>query len=211
MRILDLFCGAGGAAMGLHRACPDAVIVGVDIAPQKHYPFMFVQGDAMATPLEGYDFIWASPPCQAHSALKHYGTNLGRAWPDYIPNLRLRLLVAGAPYVIENVLRAPLLRPALLCGQMFGLPLMRHRLFETNWPLLVPPHVVPCLRRHNGKVVTVAGHGGGRSRSNRRMNWIKQEGQAAMGIDWMTRRELTQSVPPAYSEFILRQFVSLGG
>src|SRR5512135_844069 len=105
--------------MGLHRALPDAEIVGVDIKPQPRYPFTFVQADAMTFPLEGYDFIWASPPCQAHTALRKMWNSKPHA--DLIPQTRERLVAAGIPYVIENVPGAPLSNPIRLCGTAFGL------------------------------------------------------------------------------------------
>ena len=118
MRALDLFCGAGGASMGLHRAGFD--VVGVDIVPQKHYPFTFIQADALTFPLDGFDFVWASPPCQFASVLtaqhRHKHSNL-------IPAIRERLQAAGVPYLIENVAgaRSHLRNPIMLCGSMFGL------------------------------------------------------------------------------------------
>jgi DNA (cytosine-5)-methyltransferase 1 len=109
-RILDLFCGAGGAAMGLHRAFPEAEIVGVDIKPQPHYPFKFVLDDAMTYPLEGFDFIWASPPCQAYSRLKNAWN--ARQHEKLIPATRERLMGADAFWVIENVVGAELSNPS---------------------------------------------------------------------------------------------------
>lgn len=212
MRILDLFCGAGGAAMGLHRAFPCAEIVGVDIKKQKRYPFTFFQADALTYPLEGFDFVWASPVCKGHTALQHYGTNRNRAkWPNQIPIIRARLNACPAWWCIENVERAPLETDMFLCGQMFGLPLIRHRLFETNFHWLRPPHT--CAKRgatrlplnHPDRVFTIAGHGYGSSRSNKGLTWNKAAGQRALGIDWMIRAELAEAIPPAYSEFIARQ------
>src|SRR5258708_28352590 len=130
MKVLDLFCGAGGAAMGLPRAWPDAEILGVDIVPQPRYPFKFVQADAMTFPLEGYDFIWASPPCQAFSKTRRI---TGKEYPDLIDPIRQRF-PTRIPYVIENVTGAPLFAPVMLCGTMFGLKVIRHRNFETNFP-----------------------------------------------------------------------------
>ena len=209
MKVLDLFSGAGGAAMGLHRAWPDAEIIGVDIVNQPRYPFRFVQADAMTFPLEGYDFIWASPPCQAHSVASIVHKNNGKIYQNFIPETRERLLASGLPFVIENVFGAPLKFPVILCGLMFGLPIFRHRLFECSWPMLFPR----CS--HKGKRIgegyySIAG-GAGRWKSWGRIHKGVSKGtrvqwRDAMGIDWMLRRELTQAVPPAYSEFIARQF-----
>ena len=199
-RLLDLFCGAGGAAMGYHRAGFE--VVGVDIAPQPHYPFRFIQADALTFSLDGFDAIHASPPCQAYS----WATRRDRAdrFALLIDFTRLALDGLGLPYVIENVPGAPLREPAMLCGRMFGLPLIRHRLFETNWqlwPLPGHPRHVGLIRA--GKAVTVAGHGG----DNVRGNGGRAAKQAAMGIDWMTDEELNEAIPPAYTEWIGAQLL----
>lgn len=211
MRVLDLFCGAGGAAMGLHRAWPDAEIVGVDIKLQKHYPFTFVLGDAMVYPLEGFDFVWASPPCQAYSSVGKQcrARRPGKYHhPDLIDAVRIRLLASGADWVIENVVSAPLRNCFTLCGSQFGLDIRRHRIFESSRFLLIPPcshhlhngEFRSLDKRRNGKpsrVVGVHGHINYRGESELR--------KKAMGIDWMTDQELTQAIPPAYSEFIAKQ------
>ena len=193
-RLLDLFCGAGGAAMGYHRAGFE--VVGVDIKPQPHYPFEFHQADALTYPLDGFDAIHASPPCQAYSwAARRW--DIPRA--DLVDATRDLLLVAGLPWVIENVPGAPLRGPAILCGRMFDLPLIRHRLFETDWqlwPLPGHPRCVGLIKA--GKAVTVAGHGG----DNVRGNGGRAAKRAAMGIDWMDDTELNEAIPPAYTEWI---------
>ena len=153
-RLLDLFCGAGGAAMGYHRAGFE--VVGVDIKPQPHYPFEFHQADAMTYPLEGFDAIHASPPCQGYSPhvsseSSAWAGTRGKDEPRLIGAVRERLV--GHAYVIENVVgaRRELRGPLLLCGTMFGLPIARHRLFEMNWRIgaFDAPHhpgarVSPC-------------------------------------------------------------------
>ena len=213
-KILDLFCGAGGAAMGLHRAFPEAEIVGVDIKPQKHYPFKFIQADAMTFDLSGYDFIWASPTCQSDSISTKKWRNLGYEYPETITATAERLRKQDKLYCIENVTgaRRKLNSPFRLCGLMFGLKVVRHRWFETNFLVMVPPHPncsgavtkriainEPCghgMPGHTYRALTVVGHGGN-SQSFRWQDW-----KDAMGIDWMTKQELTQAVPPAYSEWI---------
>lgn len=198
LRLLDLFCSAGGCSVGYHRAGYD--VVGVDINPQPHYPFEFHQGDALEYPLDGFDAIHASPPCQAYAQAALSQRNSGKVYPDLIVPVRKRLQRAGVPYVIENVIDAPLKNAIMLCGSMFGLRVWRHRLFETTvqyWPLLYP-----C--NHVGLGICVVGHG--------TPSWIRKknggkcvgiaEMREAMGIDWMNRNELSQAIPPAYTEFI---------
>lgn len=171
LKALDLFCGAGGASMGLHRAGFD--VTGVDIRPQPRYPFAFHQADALAFPLEGFDFIWASPPCQAFTALRHMPT--AKEHPNLIPETRARLIGVGASYCIENVPGAPLGDAGhliMLCGTMFGLQtadgraeLRRHRLFEASFSIALRPAcqhgMVPLdghVRDRCRKVLTVVGH-----------------------------------------------------
>jgi DNA (cytosine-5)-methyltransferase 1 len=198
MKVLDLFCGAGGAAMGIHQALPDAEITGVDLAPQKNYPFNFILGDALTFPLEGYDFVWASPPCQQHTSLRRV---TGKTYADWIAATRARLRAWGGPWVMENVPGAPLTYSAVLCGAAFGLKVYRHRLFESNYLLLAPPHVphrdqTPRAGRGISPkgFISIAGHMG-------HLAYTRQ----AMGIDWMTRDELSQAIPPAYSRYLIEQ------
>lgn len=199
--ILDLFCGAGGAAMGLHRA--GHKVVGVDIEPQPNYPFEFIRADALSFDLEGYDVYWASPPCQAYSRVCVNLRNAGNEYPDLIGATRQMLNETGKPYIIENVEGAPLRRDIMLCGMMFNLKLIRHRLFEIHgFHVQQPFHRKhkPRIKSPNGKTkgrfCTVAGQGHD-GFSNKISDW-----KIAMGIDWMTKKELTQAVPPAYAEYI---------
>ena len=195
-RLLDLFCGAGGAATGYHRAGFE--VIGVDIKPQPRFPFEFYQGDALTFPLDGYDVIHASPPCQAHSALRTLWRD--REHPDHVASTRLRLQAAGVPYVIENVPGAPLHDTVVLCGSSLALgsngrQLWRHRLFECNFPVMVPP----CA--HRGQPVGIYGHGGGGSMT-RGYKGTKAEYQEAMEMPWATKAEIAQAIPPAYTEHI---------
>ena len=220
-RLLDLFCGAGGAAMGYHRAGFE--VVGVDIAPQPRYPFDFYQADALEylaeTGAEGFDVIHASPPCQAYSILRNLPWLRGFEYWDSIPPTRAALHEIGKPYVLENVVGAPV-DGIFLCGTMFGLrqpdggPEYRHRLFESTVFMLAPGHpkhyeaVVPG-RYIGRRADRLAGIGrsaegwGSRSLDNagsgtgHRQRW----GQA-MGIDWMRNADLAQAIPPAYTEWI---------
>lgn len=224
-RLLDLFCGAGGAAMGYHRAGFD--VVGVDIKPQPHYPFEFVQADALAFMDEGgwrgFDAIHASPPCQGYSphvssSSSRWAGTLGKDEARLIWAMRVRLhglrwenRLATIPYVIENVVgaRHELRGPTLLCGTMFGLPIPRHRLFETSWridPFSVPRHR-SCtgvardyaLRRGwDPRDMTVTGKGrnaGTKERWAEVMGWPDYAG---------TQHGLREAIPPAYTEYIGR-------
>lgn len=209
-RLLDLFCGAGGAAMGYSRAGFE--VVGVDIKPQKNYPFEFHQADALeflAQHGREYDMIHASPPCQAYSITKNLET--ARAdHPVLIEPTREALKNSRKPYVIENVPGAPLINPIMLCGTMFGLGVIRHRLFEIrpfvvyltsschhNGPVMPMWWKSRRIALANGKTfnyITVAGK-----------SFLMPEAKRAMGIDWMNRDELSQAIPPAYTEFIGKQ------
>jgi len=205
--LLDLFCGAGGAAMGYHRAGFD--VVGVDIKPQPHYPFMFWKFDAFefwrfGWSVEQFDAIHASPPCQPYSTTR---TLHSAEYPKLIKNVRELVRHTGLPYVIENVVGAPLETPVSVCGSSFGLPIRRHRLFESNlW-------LSPSLCAHQPNPVDVTGGGpskkartdgkGGRSRKPKNL----AEAREAMGIDWMTRDELNEAIPPAYTEYIGSQLI----
>jgi DNA (cytosine-5)-methyltransferase 1 len=218
-RLLDLFCGAGGSAVGYFRAGFD--VVGIDITPQKHYPFEFRQADALeylAVHGREFDAIHASPPCQRYSHAAFTKMNRERH-PDLVGVTRLVLSRIGLPWVIENVFGAPLRRGSImLCGLMFGLKVLRHRWFEMS----DPPAIVPEHPSHRGILIgrngfcCVCGHGGGvsgrmRAQFRRQPDGVfrdtKKHWQVAMGIDWMTRNELAQAVPPAYSEFIGNQLI----
>jgi DNA (cytosine-5)-methyltransferase 1 len=201
-RLLDLFSGAGGAAMGYYRAGFD--VVGVDIKPQKNYPFEFHQGDALTYPLQGFDAYHASPPCQRHSAMtKRWGPRQVAGHPDLIERTRARIQRTYKPFDIENVPGAPLLAPIMLCGSMFGLrsgiyELRRHRLFETSFDLSFTP--AACC--HQGLALPVYGHAGGRSKRDGLQFPGTDAWREGMGIDWMTGNELAQAIPPAYTEYI---------
>ena len=136
MRILDLFCCAGGSAKGYANAGFD--VVGVDVEPQPHYPYEFHQSDALSFPFDGFDAIHASPPCQGYSVTR--AMHQGKQHPMLIESTRARLVSSGLPYVIENVPGAPLQNPVTLCGEMFGLRVIRHRLFESNFYIPQPRH-----------------------------------------------------------------------
>ena len=206
MRALDLFCGAGGASMGLYRAGFD--VVGVDIKPQPRYPFTFIQGDALNPPvrLDDFDFIWASPVCKAFTdGAEGRARRSGRRHPNQIPDTRALLASSGVPWVIENVPRAPIRPDLKLHGHMFpSLRVIRKRHFELSWgPLMLTPNLPTGLLRR-GYICAV---GNGTPTGVREMGLpdaTTQDWREAMGIDWMTRDELSQAIPPTYSEFIGR-------
>lgn len=205
-RLLDLFCGAGGAAVGYHRAGFE--VVGVDIRPQPRYPFEFHQADAMTFPLDGFDAIHASPPCHDHSSAtrrnrKANGTD-GTGW--MLEATVRRLNARGLPWVAENVERADFgdTYRVRLCGSSFGLDVRRHRWFAANVPILTPPcaHRLqrPRFRSFDSRRTTLASVIGVHGHLN-------YPGEAelrrkAMGIDWMTVPELSPTIPPAYTEHI---------
>ena len=199
--LLDLFCGAGGAAMGYHRAGFD--VVGVDINPQPNYPFEFFQGDAMAWVLDtydpeyGFDAIHASPPCQAYSAASHLPDH-----PDLYEEVRELIEETGLPYVIENVPGAPFRSGITLCGSMFDLPVRRHRNFETSFLVLRQP----C--DHSGeRPYTITGHAGAGDFAHHR-GASAEDGPKLMDCDWMTWTEACQAIPPAYTEYIGTQLLA---
>jgi DNA (cytosine-5)-methyltransferase 1 len=224
MRLLDLFCGAGGAGMGYHRAGFTG-ITGVDIRPQPRYPFRFVQGDALEF-LRGvkagdFDLIHASPPCQRHSAMTRCRGN-ATDHPELIEPVRSLLEALGTPYVIENVPGAPLLNPLLLCGSMFrlrtreGSPLYRHRLFEApQVAALLPPcahSAEPAIGVYGGgqhplRRLSAARPARGWGRGTAHDHYGVEARREAMDIDWMTSAELSQAIPPAYTEFIGRRML----
>ena len=202
--LLDLYCGAGGASVGYHRAGFD--VVGVDIKHQKNYPFpLFYQSDAITfldllDPDLDFDAIHASPPCQIHTRATQCRPGLVETHVDLIAATRRRLQQTGRPWIIENVPGAPMRPDYKLCGCMFGLPrLRRERWFETSWQGF-------DLRQscsHSGRSVTVAGKPGHQdSKIGVMADWVE-----SMGIDWMSSRELPQAIPPAYTEYIGHQLI----
>lgn len=205
MKVLDLYCAGGGASMGLHRAWPNAEITGVDINRQSNYPFKFIQADATEFPVEGYEFIWASPPCQRYT---RKSANWGRKrthWinhPDLIASTREKLEKSGAAFVIENVVGAPIRIDLMLCGSMFGLKIRKHRHFEANFPLFTPK--ASC--NHAGLYNPWQGKGRSAAKLREAMgiNWLPISGGASRKAGYTG--DLFNAIPPAYSEYIAKQF-----
>lgn len=209
MKLLDLFCGAGGASAGYAMAGFE--VTGIDVKHGKRYPFTYIRGDVRdylnVQFLAQFDVIAASPPCQTHSATKHLRNAQGKSTSkiDMIPEVREALIASGKPYVIENVPNAPLINPIQLCGSGFGLRVRRHRLFESNLPILGNQ----CHHKAQGKPVGIYGsmrdeipNGGHTAKS-------MLEANQAMGIDWMIWGELVESIPPAYTRHIGDQLMEL--
>jgi DNA (cytosine-5)-methyltransferase 1 len=216
--LLDLYCGAGGCSVGYRRAGFDC-IVGVDVNPQPRYPFAFVRADAIEYVKrygDRFDAIHASPPCQRYCSLNAVWGNAHRH-PDLVDATREALLATGRPYVIENVPRSPLRGAVCLCGSSFGLGVRRHRLFETNW--LVGDYPPACDHAGQGRVFGVYGRPGGNSLRDyhRRgrggaLRGSTQDWREAMGIDWMTGDELSQAIPPAFTQWVGERLLKhLGG
>jgi len=226
LRLLDLYCCAGGAARGYWLA--GYTIVGVDIDPQPNYPYQFIQADALEFATDhghAFDVIHASPPCQRYSQASYCQPIAKYNHPDLVEHTRNVLTKLERPYVIENVPQAPLINPILLCGVMFDLNVFRHRLFESNVELHAPPHIPHGQHRYtNGtytsllyramfqqkRMVTKAGVEGdyiivaGNS-------YNKNKGAMAMGLDpeQMTKKELTESIPPAYTYYLGKQLLKV--
>lgn len=207
MRLLDLYCGAGGAAMGYYKAGFDEII-GVDIHPQKNYPFEFYQADVMELEFAGFDLVHASPPCQRWSGASGKN-NKHLFYKDFLRPTREKLKKSGIPYVIENVENAPLHNPLKLCGTLFhSLRVIRHRLFECSFKVSQPElncanHPTIYTPKRKGKLnpykdyVSVAGGG----------NCPIEAARNAMDIDWMPMDDLSQAIPPPYTEYIGNQFL----
>jgi DNA (cytosine-5)-methyltransferase 1 len=217
MRLLDLFCNAGGAGMGYHRAGFE--VVGVDLAPQRRYPFAFIRQDALTLDprfLRSFDAIHASPPCQGYTALRHAPGANGA--PKLIAQVREMLESTGLPWLIENVEEAAwaMRGPVTLCGSMFGLGaqghhLERHRLFEANFPISAPrpcSHRQPVIGVYGGHARNRSAKHGGRGTRDQWEGGHRAAASEAMGIDWATLAEMSEAIPPAYTEHLGRQLMA---
>lgn len=211
-KALDLFCCAGGATKGLQQA--GYHVTGVDIYKSPRYcGDAFIHADALEVNLDGYDLIWASPPCQHYSSITVVSSHSKEEHPnhpqtvtqhpDLIDLVRKRLIGSGTRYIIENVPNAPLINPIMLCGTMFGLLVVRHRLFETNPPI----YFAPAACAHQRKVVQAG------RRPDREKNYASVVGhmsdiefaKEAMQIDWMNGKELAEAIPPVYSKWLAEE------
>ena len=210
MKLLDLFCGAGGASAGYAQAGFE--VHGVDLKHGKRYPYTYVRGDVLdvlrdINYLDQFDVIHASPPCQTHSITKHLRNAQGKTTSklDLIPETREALIASGKPYIIENVPGSPLINPIQLCGSSFGLKVRRHRLFESNLKLLGSV----CLHNEQGRPIGVYGSlrdnipNGGKTAES------IDQARLAMGISWAIWSELVEAIPPAYTYWLGKQIMDL--
>lgn len=209
MRLLDLFCKAGGASVGYAQAGFE--VVGVDIKKQKRYPYEFIQADALEVLadkdfLATFDVLAGSPPCQTHSITQHLRNAQGKSTDkiDLIPQTREAFIASGKPYIIENVPGAPLIAAAQCCGSSWGLKVRRHRLFESNFPLISSP----CDHKTQGRPIGVYGSMKDEIPKGGKTATTIEEAREAMGIDWMIWGELVEAIPPVYTTFIGEQVLA---
>lgn len=204
IKVLDLYCGAGGASMGYHRAGFE--VIGVDVKAGKRYPFEYVRADVLDLTqefLDQFDFIHSSPPCQTFSVTRNLRIAQGKSTDkkDLLESTRKMLRASRKPYVIENVVGAPLIDPIQLCGSSFGLKVRRHRRFESNLALKGSD----CDHKTQGRPIGVYGSlrdeipNGGKTAES------IEEGREAMGIDWMIWSELVEAIPPVFTEYLGKQ------
>ena len=220
MKLLDLFCGVGGASVGYAQAGFE--VHGVDIKHGKRYPFTYLRADVLdifkdVAFINQFDVIHASPPCQTHSITKHLRNAQGGSTSklDLIPETRAALIASGKPYVIENVVGSPLIDPIQLCGSSFGLKVRRHRLFESNMDLKGSI----CDHKTQGKPIGVYGSMGDQPQGLNKANGkyvyggqvarTIQEAQNAMGMDWGIWSEIKEAIPPAFTKYLGHQLIRL--
>jgi DNA (cytosine-5)-methyltransferase 1 len=205
LKLLDLFCGAGGASHGYAMAGFD--VTGIDIKHGKRYPYKYIRDDVRnylnSEYLQQFDIIHASPPCQTHSATKHLRNAQGNSTSkvDMIEEVRAALIASGKPYIIENVPGAPLIDPIMLCGSAFGLKVRRHRLFESNLPL----KGTQCDHKTQGRPVGIYGSMRDEIPNGGHTAKTMEQANEAMGIYWMLWGELVEAIPPMYTEYIGQQ------
>jgi len=203
VKLLDLFCGAGGASAGY--AAAGFEVHGVDLKHGKRYPYTYVRADVLdvlrdKNYLDQFDVIHASPPCQTHSITKHLRNAQGKTTSklDLIPETRAALVKSGKPYIIENVPGSPLIDPIQLCGSSFGLKVRRHRLFESNMPL----EGSVCNHKLQGRPVGVYGSLNDEIPQGGKTAATINEARDAMGMPWAIWTELVEAIPPAFTEYL---------
>jgi DNA (cytosine-5)-methyltransferase 1 len=205
-KLLDLFCGVGGASVGYHQAGFD--VFGVDLKHGKRYPYTYLRADVLDVLrdeeyLQQFDVIHASPPCQTHSITKHLRNAQGKSTSkvDLIPETRAALIASGKPYIIENVMGSPLIDPIMLCGSAFGLKVRRHRIFESNMPL----KGTVCNHKEQGRPIGVYGSLRDEIPKGGKTAESIDEARQAMGMPWAIWSELVEAIPPAYTKYLGEQ------
>ena len=203
MKLLDLFCGVGGASVGYARAGFE--VHGVDLKHGKRYPYTYTRADVLDVLqdhkfIQQFDVIHASPPCQTHSITQHLRNAQGKTTSkiDLIPETRAALIAADKPYIIENVPGSPLINPIQLCGSSFGLKVRRHRLFESNMPL----EGSVCNHKLRGRPVGVYGSLNDEIPQGGKTAATINEARDAMGMPWAIWTELVMAIPPAFTEYL---------
>jgi DNA (cytosine-5)-methyltransferase 1 len=206
MKLLDLFCGVGGASVGYAQAGFE--VHGVDLKHGKRYPFTYLRADVLDVLrddefIQQFDVIHASPPCQTHSITQHLRNAQGKSTSkiDLIPETRAALIASGKPYIIENVVGSPLINPIQLCGSSFGLQVRRHRLFESNMKL----QGSQCNHKAQGRPVGVYGSLNDEIPNGGRTAKTIDEARKAMGMDWAIWTELVEAIPPAFTKYLGKQ------
>ena len=209
MKLLDLFCGVGGASVGYHQAGFE--VHGVDLKHGKRYPFTYLRADVLDILrddeyINQFDVIHASPPCQTHSITKHLRNAQGKSTSkiDLIPETRAALIASGKPYIIENVPGSPLINPIQLCGSSFGLKVRRHRLFESNMPLVGSK----CNHKTQGRPIGVYGSLNDEIPKGGKTATTIDEARKAMDMDWAIWTELVEAIPPAFTKYLGGQIVN---
>jgi DNA (cytosine-5)-methyltransferase 1 len=203
MKLLDLFCGVGGASVGYAQAGFE--VHGVDLKHGKRYPFTYLRADVLDVLrddefMQQFDVIHASPPCQTHSITQHLRNAQGKTTSkvDLIPQTREALVASGKPYIIENVPGSPLIDPIQLCGSSFGLKVRRHRLFESNMPLKGSV----CNHKLQGRPIGVYGSLRDEIPNGGKTAATIDEARDAMGMPWAIWTELVEAIPPAFTQYL---------
>lgn len=205
-KLLDLFCGVGGASVGYAMAGFE--VHGVDLKHGKRYPYKYTRADVLDVLndeefISQFDVIHASPPCQTHSITKHLRNAQGKSTSkvDLIPQTREALIASGKPYIIENVMGSPLIDPVMLCGSAFGLKVRRHRIFESNVPLIG----TKCDHKAQGRPIGIYGSLRDEIPKGGKTAESIEEARAAMEMDWAIWTELVEAIPPAYTKYLGKQ------
>jgi DNA (cytosine-5)-methyltransferase 1 len=206
MKLLDLYCGVGGASVGYARAGFE--VTGIDLKHGKRYPYTYIRADVLEVIkdidyLRQFDVIHASPPCQTHSITQHLRNAQGKSTSkiDLIPQTRQALIESGVNYIIENVPNSPLIDPVQLCGSSFGLKVRRHRLFESNMPIKGSV----CNHKLQGRPIGVYGSLNDEIPKGGKTAATIDEARKAMGMDWAIWTELVEAIPPAFTQYLGEQ------